>query len=303
MTPAYRNALLLLHLTVFLWGWTAIFGKLITQDALQLVFTRTFIAVCGIGVFILVSGRSLLSGIGDIRVCLLTGVLIWAHWFTFYLSIKVSTASIAAACMATSTLFTALMEPLWFKRRVRPYEIILGLVVVGALLLLFGLETRYRLGIGLGLLSAGLSAWFNIVNGVLVRRGDAVNIGLIELFSVMVCGAVVLLAQGRAPQLPWQLSGADLGYQLLLGLVCTAFAFVTGVAVMKQLSPFSVVLAVNLEPVYTIIIALLIWRQGEQLHAGSYLGLALILACLFANGLLQRRERIRQEATTIAPIA
>lgn len=91
----------------------------------------------------------------------------------------------------------------------------------------------------------------------------------------------------------------DLQYQLLLGLVCTTFAFVTGIAVMKQLSPFTVVLAVNLEPVYTIAIALLIW-EGERMHTGSYAGIALILLCLFANGLLQRRERQKQEATSIA---
>ena len=289
MTPAYRNALLLLHLTVFLWGWTGVFGKLIEQGTAQLVFTRTFIALSGLAVFALVTRRSLDWRTPDMKHYFFMGLLIVLHWLTFYGSIKVSTASIGAACMATSTMFTALMEPFWFKRAIRPYEVVLGAVVIGALLLLFGLETRYRLGIALGVLSAGLSAWFNIVNGVLVRRGDAVLIGFYELLSVAACAAIVLLAQGRAPEFPWDLGHHDLGYQLLLGLVCTAFAFVTGVSVMKQLSPFTVVLAVNLEPVYTIIIALLIWRQGERLHTGSYVGLALILACLSANGWLQRR--------------
>ena len=303
MTPAYRNALLLLHFTVFLWGWTAVFGKLIGQDALQLVFTRTFIAVCGLGAFALVARRSFSIGTIDLRACLLTGTLIWAHWFTFYHSIKVSTASIGAACMATSTMFTALMEPFWFKRRIRAYEVVLGAVVIGALLLMFGLETRYRLGIALGVVSAWLSAWFNIVNGLLVRRGEVVRIGFYELLFVMLCAAAWLLANGEIPMLPWMLTASDLRYQLVLGLVCTTFAFVTGIAVMKQLSPFTVVLAVNLEPVYTIAIALIIWKKGEQMHAGSYAGLALILVCLFANGLLQRRERLKQEATSIAPIA
>ena len=119
----------------------------------------------------------------------------------------------------------------------------------------------------------------------------------------MLCAAGWLVVQGKVPELPWMLSLNDLKYQLLLGLICTTFAFVTGIAVMKQLSPFTVVLAVNLEPVYTIAIALIIWQKGEQMHAGSYVGLALILACLFANGLLQRSERLKQEATSIAPIA
>ena len=303
MSPAYRNALLLLHLTVFLWGWTGIFGKLIQQGTAQLVFTRTFIALAGLAVFALATRRSLDWRTPDLKNYFFMGLLIVLHWLTFYGSIKVSTASIGAACMATGTMFTALMEPFWFKRRIRPYEVILGVIVIGALLLMFGLETEYRLGIALGVFSAWLSAWFNIVNGVLVQRGDAVRIGFYELLFVMLCAAAWLAANGQVPQLPWTLSAHDLRFQLLLGLVCTTFAFVTGIAVMKQLSPFTVVLAVNLEPVYTIAIALLIWGEGERMHTGSYAGIGLILLCLFTNGWLQRRERQKQEATSIAPFA
>ncbi|MBL7984149.1 MAG: DMT family transporter [Flavobacteriales bacterium] len=302
MTPAYRNALLLLHFTVFLWGWTGIFGKLIEQDTAHLVFSRTFIALGGLAVFALATKRTLDPRTPDLVNYLLMGVLIAVHWLTFYGSIKVSTASIGAACLATSTMFTALLEPFWFKRRIRMYEVVLGAVVIGALLLMFGLETQYRLGIALGVVSALFSAWFNIVNGVLVRRGEAVRIGFYELLCVMLCAAIWLFISGETPQLPWMLSINDLRYQLVLGLVCTTFAFVTGIAVMKQLSPFTVVLAVNLEPVYTIAIALLIWGEGERMHAGSYAGIALILICLFANGMFQRHERRKQEATTIAPI-
>ena len=302
MTPAYRNALLLLHLTVFLWGWTGILGKLIDQETAQLIFTRTFIALTGLTVFALFTRHSLSWRTRDLPQYFFMGVLIALHWLTFYGSIKVSSASIGAACLATSTMFTAILEPFWFKRRTRPYEVALGAVVIGALVLMFGLETQHRLGIALGVVSALLSAWFNIVNGVLVKRGDAVRIGFFELLFVMLLVAGWLITQGQVPQFPWDLSAHDLKYQLLLGLVCTTFAFVTGIAVMKQLSPFTVVLAVNLEPVYTIIIALIIWKKGEQMHTGSYAGIVLILLCLFTNGLLQRRERQKQEATSIAPI-
>lgn len=302
MSPAYRNALLLLHLTVFLWGWTGIFGKLIHQGTAQLVFTRTVIALAGLGVFALFTKRDLNWRTPDLKNYFFMGVLIALHWLTFYGSIKVSTASIGAACMSTSTMFTALMEPFWFKRRIRMYEVVLGVVVIAALLLMFGLETEHRLGIALGVFSALLSAWFNIVNGLLVKRGEAVRIGFYELFFVMMCALVWLVAHGEAPDMPWQLSWNDLRYQLLLGLVCTTFAFVTGIAVLKELSPFTVVLAVNLEPVYTILIALWFWPQEERMHTGSYIGIALILVCLFVNGWLQRRERKKAEVTTPAPI-
>ncbi|MBK9760107.1 MAG: DMT family transporter [Flavobacteriales bacterium] len=302
MSHARRNALILLHFTVFLWGWTGIFGKLIHQGATQLVFTRTFIALVGLASFALFAKRSLSWRTPDLKQYALVGVLIVAHWVTFYGSIKVSTASIGAACLATSTMFTALLEPFWFHRKIRTYEVVLGAVVMGALLLMFGLETEFRLGIALGILSSLLSAWFNIVNGVLVKRDDPVRIGFYELLCVMLLAAAWLIGSGESPQLPWQLPTSDLLYQLVLGLVCTTFAFVSGIAVMKQLSPFTVVLAVNLEPVYTILIALIIWGEGERMHAGSYAGIALILSCLMMNGWLQRRERLRQEATQISPI-
>jgi drug/metabolite transporter (DMT)-like permease len=299
---ARRNALLLLHFTVFLWGWTGIFGKLIQQPTAHLVFTRTFIALVGLAAFAFFSDRTLSWRTPDLKQYGLVAVLIVAHWLTFYGSIKVSTASIGAACLATSTMFTALLEPFWFKRKILAYEVALGAVVIGAVLLMFGLETAHRLGIALGILSALLSAWFNIVNGVLVKRDDPVRIGFYELLGVMMLAAGWLLFRGELPVLPWQLPLRDLVYQLLLGLVCTTFAFVAGIAVMKQLSPFTVVLAVNLEPVYTILIALLIWGEGERMEPGSYFGIALILACLMVNGWLQRRERQKQAMITPSPL-
>jgi drug/metabolite transporter (DMT)-like permease len=297
-----RNALVLLHITVFIWGWTGILGKLIDQDALPLVYVRTWIAAASLGVAALVMRRSLDPRTPGLRQYLLTSILIAAHWYTFYHAIKISTASIAAACLATSTVFTALLEPFWFKRRIRAYEIVLGVIVIGALLLIFGLETEHRMGIVVGTLSALLSAWFNVVNGVLVQRDNAIRIGFYEMVGAAVLvGLVLLFTEGLPPPL-WSMPADDILWHLLLGLVCTSFAFVAGIAVMRQLSPFTVVLAVNLEPVYTILIALLIWKSGERLDAGSYAGIALILLCLFGNALWHRR-RSKVEAIAPDPLA
>ena len=288
------QALWLLHFTVFIWGFTGILGKLIQQSTVHLVFTRTVIGLVGMVAVALWMKRSLSPRIPDLRQYLLTSLLITAHWITFYGAIKISSASIAAGCLSTSTVFTALMEPFWFKRRIRRSEVFLGVVVVAALLLIFGLETRYRLGIVVSVASALLSAWFNVVNGVLVKRGDAIRIGFYEMLGVAVVLGAWLLFTHDLPPPVWRLEGMDPWYQLALGLGCTTFAFVAGIAVMRQLSPFTVMLTVNLEPVYTILIALLIWGKGEQLKAGSYLGLALILACLFLNGWMQRRKPARE---------
>lgn len=301
MLHSRRNALLLLHGIVLIWGFTGILGKLIQQEALQLVYTRTAIAIAGLVAGALWMRRSLAPN-GDLKVHLLTGLIILAHWITFYGAIKMSTASIAAACLSTSTVFTALMEPFWFKRRIRAYEVVLGLVVVGALLLIFGLEVKHRLGIAVATLSALLSAWFNVINGVLVKRDDALRIGFYELLSAMVALGIYLFAIGELPPPLWAMPATDIVYQLLLGLVCTSFAFVAGIAVMRQLSPFTVMLTVNLEPVYTILVALLIWGAEEKLTVGSYLGIALILGCLFLNGWLQRGKRT-DEVTEPDPLA
>lgn len=284
------QAVWLLHFTVFLWGFTGIFGKLIQQGTLHLVYTRTIIAALGLAVAAIVMRRSLSWRTPKLGIYLLTGLIITGHWITFYGAIKISTASIAAACLSTSTVFTALMEPFWFKRRVRLYEVVLGLIVIGALLLIFGLETDNRWGIVVGVISALLSAWFNIINAVLVHKDDPVRISFYEIASVAVVMGLGLLVMGDLPPPLWELPSSDIIYHLLLGLVCTSLSFVTGILVMRKLSAFTVMLTVNLEPVYTILIALLIWGEEERMRTGSYLGIALILACLFVNGWFQRRR-------------
>lgn len=284
------QALWLLHLTVFLWGFTGIFGKLIQQGTLHLVYTRTIIAALGLVLAAWWMGRTLSWRTPKLGVYLLTGLIITGHWITFYGAIKISTASIAAACLSTSTVFTALLEPFWFKRRIRAYEVILGLIVIAALLLIFGLESGHRMGIVVGVLSALLSAWFNIINAVLVRHDDPVRISFYEIASVAVVLGIGLLVVGDLPPPLWGLPSSDVVYHLLLGLACTSFPFVTGILVMRRLSPFTVMLTVNLEPVYTILIALLIWGEEERMRTGSYLGIALILVCLFVNGWFQRKR-------------
>ena len=288
-----RNALLLLHVTVFIWGWTGILGKWIDQSALQIVYIRCAIACLGLFIVALWMRRPLSPRNPDLGRYLLTGLIILAHWATFYLAIKRGSASVAVACLSTSTFFTALITPYWTKHRVSSFELSMGVVIIGALLLIFGLETEYREGIILGTISALLAAWFNVVNGRLVQRGDAMSIGFYEMLAAMVVLGLWLAWRGELPEPIWRMPTHDLIGHLILGIVCTTFAFTAGIHVLKQLSPFTMVLTVNLEPVYTIIIALLIWPETERMHPGSYIGIALILACISINGWRQRRMNAR----------
>ncbi|MCC6841344.1 MAG: DMT family transporter [Flavobacteriales bacterium] len=286
---ARRNAVVLLHLTVFIWGWTGILGKWIEQSALHIVYVRCAIACAGLAVVALWMRRSLSPRTPDLGRYLLTGLIILAHWITFYLSIKVGSASVAVACLSTGAFFTALITPYWTKERVSRFELLLGAVVIAALLLIFGLETRYREGILLGTVSALLSAWFNVVNGRLVQRGDAVRIGFYELLGAGAVLGIWLAVQRDLPPPLWTMPASDIAGHLVLGLICTTFAFTAGIHVLKQLTPFTVILTVNLEPVYTILIALLLWPESERMHPGSYAGIGLILACITVNGWRQRQ--------------
>lgn len=288
-----RQALLLLHLTVFLWGFTGVFGRLIDQPADQLVYVRTLIAIGGLVIASWWMGFPIRPNRTDLKHHLLTGAIIAGHWYTFYHAIKISTVSIAVACLAVSAIFTALLEPIWTRQRIQAYQLGLGVVAFAALLLIFGFETGYRLGIIVAVLSALLSAWFTVVNGQLIKRDHAGRIGLYELVGVWLCIGLWLVWDARLPPPLWELPTDQVVWHLLLGLACTSFAFVAGIAVMRQLSAFTVSLTVNLEPVYSIVLALVIWGEDERLHVGSYLGFLLILATLFANGWFAKRQARR----------
>jgi drug/metabolite transporter (DMT)-like permease len=293
---ARRNALWLLHFTVIIWGFTGILGRLIDQNAEQVVYMRTVIGVLGLVLAGWWMGFPVLPNRRDVHHHLLTGVIIAAHWWTFFHAIKISTVSIAVACLAVSSIFTALLEPIWTKGRVQPWQLLLGAVSFAALLLIFGLETGYRLGIIVATMSALFSAWFTVVNGQLVKRDHSGRIGLYELLGAAIVVGIWMAVEGNLPPPLWVLPTDQIVWHLILGLLCTAFAFVAGIAVMRQLSAFTVSLTVNLEPVYSIILALIIWGEDERLHVGSYLGFVLILLCLFANGWFAKRGEKRKVA-------
>lgn len=297
MSNSNTKSLLLLHLVVFIFGFTGILGKLITLPAMQLVWLRMIIGFLGIGIFIFTAKRPIAVNRKQLLQYLGIGVIIAVHWIAFFESIKVSTISIALACLSTATLFTAILEPLLFKRKIRSYEIILGIFVIIGLVAIFKFEFQYKLGIILSIFCAFLASIFTVLNGQLTKSFAPTTISWYEMLG----GALVLtLYFGITEPSVFNLSAISINdwmYLLVLGLICTAFAFVASVLVMRHVTPFTVALSINLEPVYGILLALLIFGEEEKMTPGFYIGASIILTAVITNAYFKRLERKKLKAS------
>jgi drug/metabolite transporter (DMT)-like permease len=217
------------------------------------------------------------------------GAIIAAHWYTFFSSIKESNVSIALVCLSVTTLFVALLQPFFFKRKIVPYEVFLSLLTIVGIATIFNVETQYTTGIILGLLSALLAALFSLFNARLIKQNDATVISLYEMLGGVVIFTLIFLFTGKFNAAFFQVSPSDWGWLLILGLVCTSFAYVGTVKVLRSLSPFTVSISINLEPVYGIILALLIFGESEAMNPTFYFGASLILLSVLLNAWLKKR--------------
>lgn len=276
-----------LHLIVFIWGFTAILGELISLDALPLVWFRMLMAVGFIVLYFLFKRQSLIISKKLFLLFLFLGLVIALHWLTFFKAIKVSNVSVTLACLSTGAFFTSLLEPIFYKRRVVWYEVLFGLIVVFGLYIIFNFEGDYYLGIILALTSAFLSALFSVLNGKLAQKYDPTVISFYELSGGVVCFSIYLLATSSFTPDFFILKSSDWMYLIILSSICTAYAFIASVKVMKFLSPYTVMLTINLEPVYGIILALLIFKEKEQMSTGFYLGAVIIVVTVILNGILK----------------
>ncbi|MGB5173089.1 MAG: DMT family transporter [Eudoraea sp.] len=279
-----------LHLIVFIWGFTAILGKLISIEALPLVWYRMFLASLFIGAFmlfrrqnIMVNKRILLSMLG-------VGVIIALHWVTFFEAIKMSNVSITLATMATGSFFTAFLEPYWYKRKLVWYEVVFGCFVVLGLYLIFIGDMTYSGGIGVALISSFLASLFTIINGRLIREQPPSVIGFYELLGGFVFLSLFMFFMNS---FSWEgiiLSSTDWLYMLILASICTAYAFISSVKVMRFVSPYTVMLTINLEPVYGILLALVIFGESEKMNSYFYLGALVIISTVIANGVIKNKK-------------
>lgn len=279
--------LLLLHFIVFIWGWAPILGKVISVDAFQLVWFRILLTIIVLLIYFTATKQSLRIAKKDLIQLFGIGAIIAFHWYCFYHAIKISNVSVTLVAFSTATFFTSIIEPIFYKRRLIKYELVFGMVIVGAIAMIFQVETQYAAGIILGILAAVTSSLFTVFNGLLVKRIPSAVITVYELGGGFIALSAYLFVSGNFTQDFFSIKASDWGWLCLLSVVGTAFTFVASVNLMKHISPYTVSLTVNLETIYGIILAYLIWQKDEAMTPGFYVGTLIILATIFGNGILK----------------
>jgi drug/metabolite transporter (DMT)-like permease len=282
---------IILHTVVFIWGFTGILGNMISVRENILVWWRMLITVVALGIFMTIIRRSIRVPLRTLLKFLGTGIIIALHWIFFYGAIKISNVSVAVACMAVASFFTAILTPLFFRQRLVYYEVILGLIVIAGVAILMGVESDQTMGFVWGLLSAFFAALFTLINARLIKESDSRVISFYEMIGGFAGITIYNFIIGALVPEKIGLSAEDAWLLLSLGVVCTAVPFVVSVWVMRQVSPYTVSISVNLEPIYTIILAILIWPDKETMSPGFYLGSAIILSTVLLNGYLKSLAR------------
>uniref|UniRef100_UPI0040491C67 DMT family transporter n=1 Tax=Gelidibacter sp. TaxID=2018083 RepID=UPI0040491C67 len=288
-----------LHFLVFIAGFTAILGELISIGSIALVWYR--MAMAGILMFLYIKIIKLKITI-DKRTMLkffAAGVIIALHWITFFEAIKQSNISITLAMFSTGAFFASFIEPLIYKRRIIWYEILFGIIVIIGVFLITQSEIKYLNGIILGISSALFSTLFAVINGQFIQKHSATVISFYEFISgVAFLSLFILLFNDGFNATFFTLSNSDWLYLFILASICTAYAFIGSVKVMKYISPYTVVLSYNLEPVYGITLALFLFPETETMSPQFYYGAILVLSTVLMDGILKNYKFARKKSYT-----
>ncbi len=275
---------------MFIWGFSPVLGRYITANAWQLVWFRILVTVFVMYFYLRFTKHNFRIPKRDLLQLSATGLIIMVHWLAFYGAIKVSNISVTMVAFSTGTLFSALIEPFFLKRKVRAYEVFIGLVIIGAIALIFSIETQYWLGIVLGMLAAFTSALFSVFNSLFVKRMRSGIISFYELSAALVGLTLFIIFNGDMNASFFVLDQDSILGLLLLSLICTVFPFIASVNLSKYISPYTIVLTVNLETVYGIIWAILFYKENQEVQPTFYLGVVIILAAIFLNTYLRKLQ-------------
>ena len=280
---------ILLHAVIFLWGFTGILGKLIHLDFYHIVWNRLLFALIGLVIAFYFMKRSIkIQSKTELFKLIGVGILVAAHWLTFYKSIQLSTASLGILCLSTTTLHVTWLDPIVRKKKFSKLEFLLGLLVIGGIYVVSNdFNPNDYEALAYGLTSALLAALFSVFNGHIVQNTNSSTMTFYELLTGFVFISIIFMFQGKIDSTLFEMTLSDFLWLLFLGLICTSFAFMASINALKHLGAFTVSLSINLEPVYTILLAIFILHENEKLGSSFYLGSLIIIAVVALNPILK----------------
>ena len=297
-----QNRIVSLHIMIVILGFTGIFGKLITLESTYLVWYRMLIAFICLFFFLLLKKQLNKINKSDIIPLISAGFVVALHWLFFFESIKVSNVSIAVICLSTSSLFSAFLEPLFFKRKILKYEVFFGLLVILALSYMLyekpteeNINTNYFLGYIYGFISSFLATLFTLINARFINKVGAAKITMLEMLGGVIFISAYFIYNNDYFVILEAISTTDFTYLFILGTICTAGVFVWMTEIMRYITPYSLIMAINLEPIYSIIIALILFNETEKMNISFYIGGAIILTTVFIDGYIKTNKRILED--------
>lgn len=282
-----------LHLIVFIWGFTAILGAMITIAADVIVWYRMLLASLFLAVFIFFRRKSFCIPWQSMLQLAFVGLLIALHWIFFFHAIHISNVSITLSVFSLGAFLASLLEPLFYSRKVLWYEVFFGLIIVAALSIIMRVELAYFEGMLFALVSILLGVLFTLFNGKLIQKHDSAVITFYEFIAGLLFISGYFVYQNKFTATFFEVSDRNWVLLFILSSVCTAYAFTASVKVMKQLSPYTVMLTTNLEPVYGIVLAYFIIGGKEKMSPSFYAGAVVIILIVILNGILKHRRNLR----------
>lgn len=280
-----------LHFIVFLWGFSAILGKLVSIPAVEMVWYRAVLAALGMGAVICLTRGNFKVSSPDLLRLLGIGAIVALHWLAFFGSARLSNVSVSLVGFATNSLWAAMLEPWFNKKRIKRYELVLGLVVMTGLYVIFSFDFEYKLGLAVAVLAGFTSALFSVFNAGMVKRVSARTITFYEMVGVLFATSIFMAVSlaGSDANVPATPTAVDFVYIAILAGVCSVYAYTVAVELMKRVSVFMIQLTLNLEPIYGIVMAVIIFGQKEKMDLSFYAGTLLILSAVVTYPVLRKR--------------
>lgn len=279
-----------LHFIVFIWGFTAILGALISINAVPLVWFRVLLASATLFIFLKIRRVTFKENWSDLIKFLIGGIIVALHWVTFFYAIKISTISTTLITLSSSAFFVVIFKPFFEKKKFELYEMVLAIFTILGFVIIFRSEKLYTVGMLVALISAMLVALFSVYNSKLVKTYTGSKIAFYELFFAGLFLTVILLYNNEFNFEFFQLKSSDWIYLIILATICTAYPFVVATNLLKKMSPFTIVLTNNLEPIYGILLALVLFGDKERMSSSFYMGGVIILSSVLINGLIKSRK-------------